>query len=277
MKLGNNRLKTLGPQSAKLVTELYEQARPIFRLRDVQKILHLKEVSSRNFVRKLVNRGVVTRLKPGLFILVPFELGKEREYTGNSLLVVREIMDGQDYYFSHGTAMEVHGMVTQPQLIIYVTTVKSHRTINLSGTEVRFISLPKKNFFGITDHWVTKQEKVKISDLERTIIDGLRHPEYCGGLTEVAKGLWIQRDNINTNRLIGYARRINVGAVIRRLGFLLDLYKICDSNECEGLRTGLTNTYIHLDPLLPPEGKFSSKWKLLLNISSEELLSVVRT
>ena len=80
MNLKNNtKMKTLGPQAALLVTTLYEEYKLIFRIEDVQRILDLKEVSARSFARKLVNRGVVTRLKPGLFILVPFELGREKE------------------------------------------------------------------------------------------------------------------------------------------------------------------------------------------------------
>jgi predicted transcriptional regulator of viral defense system len=111
MRYKNKKLKTLGPQAAHLVTTLYEQNKPIFRLKEVEKILRLSELSSRNFVRKLVNRGVVTRLKPGLFILVPFELGKEVEYIGDPSIMAREIMDGKDYFLSHATAMEIHGMV----------------------------------------------------------------------------------------------------------------------------------------------------------------------
>jgi hypothetical protein len=44
-----------------------------------------------------------------------------------------------------------------------------------------------EDFFGSANHWVTKQEAIEISDLERTVLDGLRHPEYCGGITDVAK------------------------------------------------------------------------------------------
>ena len=277
MHYRNNKLKTLGTQAAHLVTTLYEQNKPIFRLKEVQEILRLDEVSSRNFVRKLVNRGVVTRLKPGLFILVPFELGKEVEYIGNPFVVAREIMDGKDYFLSHATAMEIHGGVTQPQLVVYVTTLKSHRSITSLGIEFRFIHSQKKYFFGLSDHWVTKQDKVKVSDLERTIIDGLKQPEYCGGLTEVAKGLWMRHQDVNTNRLISYAIKIGVGAVIRRLGFLLELYKIGTSEDWEILSSHLTETYVRLDPLLPSEGKFLRKWRLQLNVSPEELLSVVRT
>jgi predicted transcriptional regulator of viral defense system len=46
------------------------------------------------------------------------------------------------------------------------------------------------------DAWVTKQESIETSDLERTILDGLRHPEYCGGITDVAKGLWMRHDDV---------------------------------------------------------------------------------
>lgn len=277
MHYRNNKLKTLGTQAAHLVTTLYEQNKPIFRLKEVQEILRLDEVSSRNFVRKLVNRGVVTRLKPGLFILVPFELGKEAEYIGNPYVVAREIMSGKDYFLSHATAMEIHGGVTQPQLIVYVTTLKPRRSVTTLGIEFRFIHSQKKYFFGISDHWVTKQEKVKVSNLERTIIDGLKQSEYCGGLTEVAKGLWMRHQDVNINRLISYAIKIGVGAIIRRLGFLLELYKIGTSEDWEILSSHLTETYVRLDPLLPSEGKFLRKWRLQLNVSPEELLSVVRT
>ena len=277
MRYKNNKLKTLGPQAAHLVTTLYEQNKPIFRLKEVEKILRLSELSSRNFVRKLVNRGVVTRLKPGLFILVPFELGKEAEYIGNPFVVAREIMGGKDYFLSHATAMEIHGGVTQPQLVVYVTTLKPRRSITVLGIEFRFIHNQKRYFFGISDYWITKQDKVKVSDLERTIIDGLKQPEYCGGLTEVAKGLWMRHQNVNINRLISYAIKSGVGAVIRRLGFLLELYKIGTSEDWEILSLHLTETYVRLDPLLAPEGKFLRKWRLQLNVSPEELLSVVRT
>lgn len=277
MHYKNNKQKTLGPQAAHLVATLYEQNKPIFRLKEVQKILRVDEVSSRNFVRKLVNRRVVTRLKPGLFILVPFELGKEAEYIGNPFVVAREIVSGKDYFLSHATAMEIHGGVTQPQLVVYVTTLKPRRPITVLGIEFRFIHSKKKYFFGISNHWVTKQEKVKVSDLERTIIDGLKQPEYCGGLTEVAKGLWMRQQDVNINRLISYAIKIGVGAVFRRLGFLLELYKIGISEDWEILSSHLTETYVRLDPLLPSEGKFLRKWRLQLNVSPKELLSVVRT
>jgi predicted transcriptional regulator of viral defense system len=273
----NTPMKTLGTQAAHLVTSLYEQNKNVFHLEDVRKILGLDGSTTRNLVRKLVNRGVATRLKPGLFILVPYELGKEREYMGSPLIVARELVNGKDYYLSHGTAMEIHGMVTQPQFVFYLTTPEKRRPVRIMGTDFQFITCKKEHFFGTVHHWVTKQEQVRISDLEKTMIDSLYRPEYCGGITEAAKGIWLRRQDVNVGRLIKYALKMDIGAVIRRLGYLLELYAIGSPEVLETLRSHLTETYARMDPILPAEGKFIRKWRLQLNVSPDELLSVVRT
>ena len=277
MHMNGTSLKTLGPQAAKLVTMLHERSRAVFRLEDVRSITGLPAVSARSFVRKLVDRGVAARLKPGVFVLVPFELGRERQYLGNPLVVAREIMNGGDYYLSHATAMEIHGMVTQPQLVITVTTPTPRRSVTTLGTQFRFIRCQRRHLFGLTEHWATKQEKVRVSDPERTIIDGLKQPEYCGGLTEVAKGLWMRRQDLKVARLVGYAKRIGVGAVLRRLGFLLETYQMAGAPDLERLRSSLTATYVRLDPVLPPEGKRLRRWRLQLNVDPQELRAVVGT
>ena len=220
---------------------------------------------------------MAARLKPGLYVLVPFELGRERQYPGNPLVVAREIMHGEDYYLSHATAMEIHGMTTQPQLVVMVTTPAPRRSVTALGVEFRFVRCRRKHLFGLTEHWVTKQEKVRVSDLERTVIDGLKQPEYCGGLTEVAKGLWMRRQDMKVDRLVEYARRIGVGAVVRRLGFLLETYEMAEAPDLDRLRNGLTATYVRLDPILAAEGKRLRRWRLQLNVAPEELRAVVRT
>lgn len=277
MLTNHTSLKTLGPQAAKLVTTLHERSRVVFRLEDVRDITGLSETSARSFARKLVDRGVAARLKPGLYVLVPFELGRERQYPGNPLVVAREIVHGEEYYLSHATAMEIHGMTTQPRLVVMVSTPKPRRPVTTLGVEFRFVRCRRKHLFGLTDHWVTKQEKVRVSDLERTIIDGLKQPEHCGGLTEVAKGLWMRREDVNADRLVQYAKRIGVGAVVRRLGFLLETYELASAPELDRLRNALTSTYVRLDPILPAEGKRLRRWRLQLNVDPDELRAVVRT
>ena len=259
---------------AQLTAALYDRSQNTFTLADVCQITGLSQPSTRSLVRNAVARGLVSRLQPGIFVLVPAELGSATEFSGNPYLVARELVGEAKYYISHGSAMELHRMVTQPQFVVFTSTPKRIRNRTIHGTEFRFVSLKPEHFFGTTNHWITKQESVSISDIERTIIDGLRQPEYCGGVTEVAKGAWMRRSQLNPQRLIDYALRLRVGAVIRRLGYLLDLYKMAPTGSLLRLRKALTPTYVLLDPVLPSEGPHVAAWRLRVNIPQEELLAI---
>jgi predicted transcriptional regulator of viral defense system len=271
------RPKTLGPQAARLLTALHDAQRTVFSFEHVRRVTGTSLQSTRSFVRKLVQRGLATRLKPGLFILVPFELGREREYLGNPYVVARELAGGRDYYISHASAMDIHGIVTQPQLVVYVTSPHPLRGRTILGTEFRFVRCKPKHLFGVTDHWVDKTQKVAVSDLERTVVDGLKLPEYCGGFAEVAKGYWMRRTDINVRRLVDYALRLDVGVVSRRLGFLLETSGVDAPSDLERLRRRLTATYHLLDPTLPTEGRRLARWRLRLNVNPEELEAVRST
>jgi predicted transcriptional regulator of viral defense system len=156
-------------------------------------------------------------------------------------------------------------------LVVYSSTTRSTRPRTILGTEFRFVQTKPQHFFGLTDHWVEKTEKVRVSDLERTVIDGLKHPEYCGGFSEIARGFWMRRENFQPKRLVDYALQLGVGAVIRRLGFLLETCEVQAPDEIARLRNNMTATYHVLDPVLPHGGKFSSRWRLRLNVSPEEI------
>jgi predicted transcriptional regulator of viral defense system len=221
-----------------------------------------------------VQRGLVSRLKSGVFVIVPPELGSTSEYAGDPFLTASRLTGGAPCFLSHASAMEIQRMVTQPQLAVFASCSKRLRSRTVHGTEFRFVLVQPVHYFGTMKHWVTKQESVAISDLERTVIDGLRQPEYCGGITEVAKGLWMRHKDIQSTKLVDYALRVATGAVIRRLGYLLELYAIAAESELARLRDALTETYAPLDPMLPGEGRHVRRWRLQLNITPQELESV---
>jgi predicted transcriptional regulator of viral defense system len=273
----DQRLKTVGPQTAHLIAALYDRAQTTFTNSDVRAITGLEASSARSLVRKAEARGLVTRLKPGLFVLVPPELGSATEFAGNPYLTARAIAGGSEYYISHASAMELHRMVTQPQFTVFTSTPKRLRARTIHGTEFRFVFVQAEHLFGVATHWITKQDAVRISDLERTLIDGLRQPEYCGGIAEVAKGLWMRREDLKTSRAIEYALRLRVGSVTRRLGYLLDLYRLAPELELERLRSVLTVTYSLLDPVMPEDGPYMARWRLRLNVAAEELEAIRST
>ncbi len=97
---------------------------------------------ARRVLARLVQRAVITRLKPSLYRVIPFEHGFEREYLGIPYWVTRGIAvrrtdskqaDKQDYYLSHGSAFDLHQMITQPQLIAYVSSLRFIRNCVITG------------------------------------------------------------------------------------------------------------------------------------------------
>lgn len=274
--------KTLGPLASHLVSTLYSRNRPVFHFYEAAEILGGRGPASK-VLGQLINNGVATRLKSGTFSLVPFELGFEKEYLGNPYVVARElILSGHNntkekYYLSYASAFDLHQMVTQPQFIVYVSSPRMMRSQMIMGTEFRFVRCKSNHLFGVSEMWIDKNEKICVSDLERTLIDGLKEPAYCGGFSEVAKGFSIKRDAIDPQKLIDYAIKLNIGAVIRRLGFIMELYQIGSPIHRDFLQTKLTSTYQLLDPELPAEGRHIKKWRLRLNIPQEELLAIRET
>ncbi len=266
--------KTVGRQTASLLAGLYDRSQSTFTLADAQEITSLSSHLASSLLHKAVRRGLVSRLKPGLFVIVPPELGSTAEYAGDPYLTARRLAGTAPCFISHASAMEIHRMVTQPQFVVFASSSKRIRSRTLHGTEFRFIFIQPEHYFGTTKHWVTKQESVEISDLERTVIDGLRQPEYCGGMTEVAKGLWMRHLDMHATKLVDCALRLGIGAVIRRLGYLLELYAIAPASELARLRKALTATYVPLDPILPKEGPHLRRWRLQLNIAPQEIETI---
>jgi predicted transcriptional regulator of viral defense system len=267
----NSNLRTSRSQMAKLLMALYDCGQTTFTSADASRITGLKSPLASSLLHKAAKRGLVSRLKRGLFAIVPPELGTSVEYSGNPYLVSRYLVGSAPYYLSHASAMELHRMVTQPQFTVFVSSTKRIPNQTLHGTKFRFVLLKRAHFFGTMKHWVTKQESIEISDLDRTVIDGLRQPEYCGGVTDIAKGLSMRRADMNVQRLLDYATRLNIGSVKRRVGYLLELFGMAPEQQLQAFRKSLTATYVPLDPLLPREGPHLAKWRLQINVSPEEI------
>jgi predicted transcriptional regulator of viral defense system len=115
---------------------------------------------------------------------------------------------------------------------------------------------------------------VQCSDLEKTIIDCLFKPQYAGGITEITKAIYKVKDKIDYSKLLQYAKCFDSQAVIKRLGFLLELLEIkhVAIDELQKLRT---NSFVLLEPSYPKEGKTISRWAIQQNIDNDSILSPI--
>lgn len=273
------RFKTLGPVSANLISFLYSSNKIIFTLVDIENITGLRDGAARDLASRLIKRNIIARIKYGKYIIIPQEIGDNVSYIGDWYVVAREIVKSPDYYISYYSAMDIHNMITHPVTKVFVTTPKQeyNKQRVVGNTTFEFICMTAKYIWGIQKFWVTKSEQVRVSDIERTIIDCLYRPKYCGGVMEIIKGLWIKKEKIDFDILFDYVIKFKKIVVIKRLGYILESLNLQTANYLNELRTRINDKYYVLDPLLSTEKTYKNFWKLIANIGPEEMRKNVST
>jgi len=271
--------RTLGPIGSKLIMSLKVENKTIFSLQDAQEITGTGYEATRLLLNGLMKKNWLIRLKKGEYLIVPLEAGLTGEYMENWYVVARELIKPHPYYISYYSAMGIHNMVTQPTRVVYISTPVRRKNRDISSTEYRFIYTRQENYWGITKEWVTPQQQVEVSDLERTIVDCLYTPRLCGGISEIAKGIWIAKDKVNYEKLTRYVERFGKKVVAKRLGLILEVYGLGTMDITEQLQDYIkdSNSYALFDPLLPDQGKYLTRWRLRVNLEPEELKSIIRT
>ena len=266
--------KTVGPVSATFITRLQQRGKTIFSVAEAMRIYGKNRYATGDFLSDLVKRGILARIKTGVYLLL--QTGNEDTQLRNWPVIARELAGKDPYFVSHYSAMRIHGMTTHPLNNVFLTTLKQKNKKTVSGISYNFINSKREHFWGDTSYWATKQEQVRVSDPERTLLDGFDRPELCGGITDVARGIWASQKKIDFKKLGQYAARFRTKAAIKRLGFVLETLKIAP-DLLPGLAgmIGEARDYVTLDPQGPKEGKHLKKWRIQVNLDPEELKASV--
>lgn len=268
--------KTLGPVSARLISILYEENKSIFSIKDAQEILGKSYNETTDLLSELVKRNIITRLKAGKFLIIPQQFGEGEKYLGNWYVASREIVNSAKYYIAFYSAMQYWGMLTQPLLKLYIATPKRQIVPKEMKDKVVFIFVTEKSIWGIKKEWVTPSEQVRISNREKTILDALAHPEYAGGITEIAKGIWLAKDKLEFNRLRDYIKKYKKNVIAKRLGYIIEILNIEQPLLTRELRKYVKDRYDKFDPNLPRRRIDKNKWRLIDNVGQKQILNLIR-
>ncbi len=260
----------MGPVSAKFIATLQNNGKTIFHLDEAQEISGKHRAAVVDLLRDLVERGILARIKSGTFLIL--QTGNENTQLSNWPVIARELAGKDPYFISYYSAMRIHGMTSHPALQVYLTTPKRKTDKVIRSIAYHFVYSKKEHFWGTMTHWATKHDQVQVSDLERTILDAFDRPELCGGITDVVRGLWAVQKKINTERLVRYARQFRTKAVVKRLGFALEVLDCAvDAIPALGSLIAGAKDYVLLDPQAGKEGRRRKRWRIRENINTGEL------
>ena len=260
----------LGENELKLLFTLEKEAKRVFSIADAKRILGTSEASVWNVTYRLKKKARIDEIEKGKYLLIPARAGYNGLWSEVPFLLVPHLADS--YYIGFWSALNYYGMTEQSPRTIFVVITKRKRDLEYGPTRFEFVTLSKSRFFGFIEEKAAGGE-FNISSREKTVVDCLLYPRYCGGIDEAVKGIWNSRGELDFEKLLGFSKRIAVNVVMRRLGYILELLHV-EGNTSAEIASNRFKGFMWLDPLGPKKALgYSTKYGLMINRTKEELTS----
>jgi predicted transcriptional regulator of viral defense system len=178
---------------------------------------------------------------------------------------------------SHWSAMHYHGLTDQIPRQVFVLTPAgvsiprgrgrehsgSPGAFTVAGTPFRFVQTKPDWFFGIEQVWMG-EARIAVTDPERTLLDGLSKPQYCGGIAESLHAFEMRGDSLDISRVVAYALRLDV-ATAKRLGWVLEQSGV-PLDRLAALAERPASGYANLDPSSRRGGPHNRHWMVRVNL-----------
>jgi predicted transcriptional regulator of viral defense system len=268
-------LRTLGPAEAKVVLSFRELGRDVVEASDVIGLLD-SEQRGRKVIRNLIRKGWFVRLTGGRYLLLPPERGAENIGENNPLAVAAAVVD--ESYVGWWSAAAFHGFTTQKPTTVFVAVKRQTPARTIEGAEIRFITVAPRKFFG-SKRYNVYERRTLISDPEKTVVDCVDRPELSGGPTELARIIHAAMAEVDADKLVADAMRMESTALLKRLGFFTDLVKrpLPDTSR-QRLRAAIpksTRSTFGARVRRESDIGYVAAWGLIVHASEKDLLAEV--
>ena len=103
------RYKTLSSQSAEVIKHFTDLNQSAFTIQEAYTLLNEASTDSvKKLMRDMVKRGLLLRLKDGVYWIIPYEQDANT-YFPNGHLVAKYLVNKIEYYIGYYSALEIHG------------------------------------------------------------------------------------------------------------------------------------------------------------------------
>ena len=267
--------RTLSAKEAKIVLELEWRDQKILTLKEIQQMLGCKNGYARVLAHSLVTKRWLEKLGGGKYLFIPAARGLQAVPSFNPLLIGGAFV--HPYYFSYATSNHYYGFSTQIPSRIYIACLKAKKGVRIRQHTFHFVHLKAEKFFGYQTVKVF-QDEVQMADREKSVVDSLDKLSYAGGIAQAAAVIHQAQRSLDWEKLAEVALRMDAGALVARLGFLLQTLDIqVPPHLIEPLqsRIGATKTYLAPIRRWGKEGTYNKTWQVICNVPEEVLFSEI--
>ncbi|NBJ17006.1 MAG: transcriptional regulator [Dehalobacter sp. 4CP] len=234
-----------------------------FTWEDVCKMLGNPNTAS-NLIQNYLKKGYIKSVKRNLYVAV--------NLVDNMPVVSHFAIAGHitpSAYVSHHSAFSYYGYTNQVFYDVYVSSASRFNSFEFDGRTYRYV------MSRIDEGVEKKADGVTVTDLERTIIDGINDFEKIGGLEELLRSLSVI-PYADESKLLRYLEKYRKQVLYQKAGYILEHFKKdmklsdgffeqCSSRLSESVR------YLHRG-LNKDNAQYNRRWQLF---ASRDLLSVL--
>lgn len=168
-----------------------------------------------SLVHRLVKRGLVAKIRNNLYTCINVADGQPvaSKYQIGSAIT-------EDAYISHHSAFSFLGLTGQVFYEVYVSSSRRFSDFEFNGITYRHV--PSKLTEGVLKPPYNRA--VRITTLERTVIDSIKDVERIGGIEELVNTL-SQITALDEAQLITFLDAYGVQFLYQKSGFLLEHFR----------------------------------------------------
>lgn len=212
--------------------------------------------TARQALARLVKTGRVARIRNDLYTCIS---GETLEPVADKFQIASAISDTS--FVSHHTALEYHGITNQVYFEVYVASATQFRPFSFHGYTYRYVQA--KFLDGVIKPALSGG--VRVSDIERTIVDCIKDVEKIGGMEELLDNLRSVK-SLQEKKLLHYLSKYQNRFLYQKTGYILnalnDHFHLSTDffNACIG-RMGNSKRYLTKDAY---PRKYNSAWQLIV-------------
>lgn len=258
--------------NARMKIKDFFKAHPVFRYEEFQSFMHARGVTQDPSIRQLLSyycqKDLIIRIRRSLYAANP-ELTTSK--TIDPYLIAAYATP--QAILAYHTALELHNLAytTFTELTYLVSTHVSDFTFQ--GQHYRPTRYPKalveqkQREYGIE---ILEREglPIRLTSLERTLVDVLDRPDLAGGWEEIIRSL----DHLvqfNHQVVVDYALLLKKASTIAKVGYFLERlpdYLSVDDRTLNQLLPHIPKQPYYLDPKrrASEEGTYIAKWQLIV-------------
>jgi len=247
----------------KLYKTFYKQR--VFTLKEATNITKNYQVA-KNEIQRLKKKKLITKILPGMYHIVPIDY---TVYAPDPLLIASKLE--KKFFFSHLSALQIHDLAESKQVFI---SCKKNKKLKIYNTNYNLVKT--KSYFGIEEKTIGNQ-KVKVSDMERTFLDCLNKIDLFESLDHFTN--IFSNAAINPKKLFDHLKKYGKKKLYNYTGYFLEKLKDIlnvQEKDLEKIRAMLKNKvyYLQIKPktryslirerLSGTKPKYNKKWKLVV-------------